>query len=1072
MSILSQLGCFVLVVMTSWVWAADQAPGHQLVLDDAEGAWIKQHPQITVALDDANPPLNFRQSDGGYAGISVDYLRLIASKAGLSVQFSGSTWSDALTKAMNHQVDGIMSASYKEERRVALDFTEPYCETPEAMVTRKDFKNVEQLGDFAGQRVAVVAGSVRSALLRQQVPGVHIYHVENAGEGIKALSEGRVDALFDDLPVIQTQIDQMLTTQLRVALLYFQPEVGAQRIGVRNDAPLLRSILDKSILAITPDEHRAIRDRWLRLAAGAAIQHDLGLTDDERQWLSSHPVIRVGCDPDWAPIEWREKNGEWRGISVDYLQRLHQLLGVNFEIEHGENWQQVQELAKSGRIDMIACLTETAERRSSWLFSPMYASFPIAIFTRSEIGYLHGLSALENGSQVAVVGGYAEEELLRRDYPSLTLVAAHSTREGLEMVRRGLVRAYVGGLLTTAYSLQVDGDLSVHVAGETPYIYRQSLAVRQDWPVLHGILLKAMRAIPVDEREAIWRRWVSVNYQRGTDLSLIWKIAAVAFVLLAIFLYWNRRLSAEIRHRTKAESQLIAYRDRLEDLVLARTADLEAALTRLRRLAAAIEQTTEGVILASPAGRIDFVNPAFTRITGIDSKQAIGQHLKDIGLPWSTDITRSEPWNGQITGKRPDGSSFILQVVVTAVNDSTGMLVDLLTVVRDITTVRLTEERLAQSQKLEAVGTLAGGIAHDFNNILAAIMGATELGERAIDQPERRQRHFNTVITACERARTLVGQMLTFARGTAGDVQPLELAPIVSEALSLLRSSLPANIAITDHLQHGIRIMGDATRIHQIIMNLGTNAGLAMPMGGTITVELKAIVVDEEFAAVHQGVGLGPASHLTFRDTGVGMSPEVQARIFEPFFTTWTQGQAKGTGLGLAVVHGIIRDSGGGIFVTSEIGRGTTFTIILPQTQRAAAEAPTSAVLHTGNFEHILFVDDEPALCAICKEMLSELNYRVTIARDGQEALDLIQRDPNAFQLVITDTMMPRMTGLKLTALLRNQAPTLRVIICSGQGENISDDARQLGARFMAKPMLLQELSVVISESLGKAPLT
>ena len=403
-------------------------------------------------------------------------------------------------------------------------------------------------------------------------------------------------------------------------------------------------------------------------------------------------------------------------------------------------------------------------------------------------------------------------------------------------------------------------------------------------------------------------------------------------------------------------------------------------------------------------------------------------------------------------------------------NDGTGVLVDLLTVIRDITTTRLIEEHLAQSQKLEAVGTLAGGIAHDFNNILAAILGATELGERSVHNQERRQRHFNTVITACERARTLVRQMLTFARNTPGDLHPIELAPIITEALALLRSSLPASIEIVDRLQPGITAMGDTTQIHQVIMNLCTNAGLAMPNGGVITLELKTIFVDEAFTAVHHGVRCGPASQLTVTDTGVGMRPEVQARIFEPFFTTRTKGhgQAKGTGLGLAVVHGIVRDSGGSIFVTSEEGHGSTFTIILPQTQPAAVEDPKSKIVPHGKSEHILFVDDEPALGALGKEILTELNYRVTVARDGQEAFDLVRQNPNGFDLVITDTMMPRMTGMTLTAALRNHAPTLPVIVCSGQGENVRDDAQRLGADFIAKPVMLHELSVAVREALDK----
>ena len=360
---------------------------------------------------------------------------------------------------------------------------------------------------------------------------------------------------------------------------------------------------------------------------------------------------------------------------------------------------------------------------------------------------------------------------------------------------------------------------------------------------------------------------------------------------------------------------------------------------------------------------------------------------------------------------------------------------------------------------------MAGGIAHDFNNILAAILGNVELAKRPSLSEDKRLTHLEKVVAACERARDLVRQMFTFARTTPQARRPVELAPIIKEVLSLLRPSLPATIEIRHRLSQGTVVLGDATQMHQIIMNLVTNAGLAMPSGGVLDVELSMIDVDLAFSAQHVGLRCGPAARIIVRDSGVGMTRAVQARMFEPFFTTRVQGQ--GTGLGLAVVHGIVRDGGGAITVHSEVGIGTEFSVILPLTDGTGSGTTRkiSNRLPSGQQQRILFVDDEAGICEVAHEMLTTLNYRIDVARDGLEALALIRAEPSAYDLLITDATMPHLSGPELITSARALVPRLPVILCSGQ----SEVGRTLTAgdiRFLAKPITMAELATAISEVL------
>jgi PAS domain S-box-containing protein len=478
------------------------------------------------------------------------------------------------------------------------------------------------------------------------------------------------------------------------------------------------------------------------------------------------------------------------------------------------------------------------------------------------------------------------------------------------------------------------------------------------------------------------------------------------------------------------------------------------------------------------------VNEGFCAMTGFSREEALGRTPVDLNLfvnpserPKFIEILKRE---GQVTGyelkcRRADGVLFDTLFSCRPLryrNDDC-----LVTVAKDITAVKGSQEekarleaQLRQAQKMEAIGTLAGGISHDFNNILAAMMGYTELV--LLNQPEgtRVHHYLDEILNAGERAKNLVGQILAFSRQSESERKPIQLRPIVKESLKLLRASLPATIEIRQDIGTDEAIvLADPTQIHQIIMNLCTNAAQAMrDNGGILEVSLHQVQADQDLCAAHPDLRPGPCVALTVGDTGCGMTREVLDRIFEPYFTTKEKGE--GTGLGLAVVHGIVTGYGGVISVKTEPARGSVFKIYLPAVETAAPQTRRDEKLQSGR-ERILFVDDEPSLVEIGRDMLQHLGYEVVTFSSSLEALDAFRARPDRFDLVITDMTMPQMTGERLAQALIEIRPDLPVILCTGYSERITEEmASALGIKaFLLKPLSAHDLAKKVRDTLDKS---
>ena len=374
-------------------------------------------------------------------------------------------------------------------------------------------------------------------------------------------------------------------------------------------------------------------------------------------------------------------------------------------------------------------------------------------------------------------------------------------------------------------------------------------------------------------------------------------------------------------------------------------------------------------------------------------------------------------------------------------------------------------------QKMEAMGTLAGGIAHDFNNILSAIIGYGELVQADPSHSVRSQQNIEKLLKAGDRARVLVQQILTFSRKVETSVEPLDLAGSISDALKMMRALIPANVRLQQNIADSCTVMSSATFIHQILMNLCSNAIHAMGAeGGILDIDLTGVNLTEAEAAGLQ-LACSHYARISVRDTGCGIPPEIIDRIFEPYFTT--KGMGSGTGLGLSVVHGITRSHSGAIVCRSVPGQGTTFDVYLPRIKNtsAAENQVAQSSIPTGT-ETVLYVDDEVMLADTSEQILKTLGYQVVITTSSIEALELFRENPSRFDLVITDMAMPQLTGDKLARKILDVRPDMPIIICTGYSDYLSNQgATALGIRdFLMKPYTIDQLAQTLRHALDDEP--
>ena len=806
------------------------------------------------------------------------------------------------------------------------------------------------------------------------------------------------------------------------------------------------------------------------------------LTPYERNWLSKHPVIRIAPDPYFPPIEWIDDNGNYRGISADFMQLLQKNTGINFKVIICKNWDEVLAKAKSREVDALPAAAQTPERSKYLLYSDPHIVLPGVIITTKKVTgtiTLEDLSAM----RVSVVKAYVWQEFLETDFPNIKLDLVPDLQTGLKKVALGISDSLVATLPVALYYIEKEGITNLRVAGETGYYTRLSFASRRDWPEFSTIIKKALAQISQSEKEEILRRWIyleekSLFKRKEFWITLVVVVGAFGLIIFGIAL-WNRSLRKKVGQRTEELKKEFIQRKKVD----------KALLESEKRYRTLIQTLTDVVFIVAPNGRFTYINPEFENLTGYSIHDFIGRSFTDILAPEYIESTVDRFKRGlsgetipiyEVELKHKDGKTVPIELKVTSLLDDDGKTIGRIGLARDITSrkrteeaLRKSEEKLARSRKMESLGLLAGGVAHDLNNVLSGIVSYPDLLLMDLPEDSKLRKPIETMQESGHRAAAIVQDLLTVARGVATTKEPLNLNDIISDYLNSPEfkklTQFHPTVTVKANLDTDLfNIDASPVHIRKVVMNLVSNASEAIEGTGNVTISTMNRYIDRPLRGYDE-VTIGEYTVLAVSDDGSGIPSDDLERIFEPFYTKKVMGRS-GTGLGLAVVWNIVQDHNGYINVTGD-ENGTTFEVYFPITRDELSEKALSLPMkdYKGNGETILVVDDVESQREISCTMLDALGYKTTAVSSGEEAVEYLKE--HTVDLLLLDMIMdPGIDGRETYERIIKIHPHQRAIIVSGFAE--TDEVKktqQLGAgNYIKKPITLEKIGMAVKEELDR----
>ncbi len=807
------------------------------------------------------------------------------------------------------------------------------------------------------------------------------------------------------------------------------------------------------------------------------------LLPEEREWLEQHKgKIKLAIYPDYPPIEFYDEKGNYSGVAAEYIGNLERILDYKFEIIPIMDWDLLIKKAELKEVDAISNISKTPQREPFFLFTKPYVDAQNVIIVRNDVRRNLSMKDL-SGMKVVVVKSFAMHDVMFKVYPSYNFYAAADTMAALIDVSFGRADAAVLELPITSYQIEKSGITNLKVAGITPHLESMGLASRKDWPILNVILDKALAQISQTEKDRIFRKWIHLGdipfYKKSIFWIIISGIGSAVFLMFIVLAFINRTLKRQVLQRT----------DELHKELIKRKHAESALVKKMEEQALLLDNIDTQVWYLIDPSTCGAVNSAFARFSGFLPIELQGKKLDEILDP--LDVKEHIADNAKVFIKAKkvyseewiknrEGVLRLFKISKTPKLDKKGRVEYVVCAADDITDMKSQEEQLRQAQKMETVGSLASGLAHDFNNILGGITGALSIMKYKIEKDricrlDEVSKYISMMENSTQRAIDMVQQLLTLARKQEVSLAPVDLNNSIKHVMMICESTFDKSIELVrQYFQETAMVMADPTQIEQVLLNLCVNASHAMTImreegaayGGKLSASIDRMRIDSFFKATHPEAREVDYYRISISDTGIGMDTRTVAKIFDPFFTTKKNGI--GTGLGLSMVYGIIKQHNGFIDVYSEKGLGSTFNLYLPVLDKYSSadvvdgingEPPRGSGL-------ILIVDDDEVMRHVGRSILELCGYDVITAENGEDGVNVYRERHLDIRVVLLDLVMPKKSGLD--AFHEMKEINKDVVVVASSGFRQDDRVQKMlddGCRaFVQKPYTMMMLAQTIHE--------
>ena len=602
---------FIFLIHWTITMGFAESNGIDVDLNPSEREWLSKHQHIRLGVDPDYPPYEFLDENGVYQGIAADYIALISKRLGIEMKPEpGLTWSQVMEKGKRREIDVLPSVVVTEKRKNFFIFSTAYMEFPRVVITRLN-STVKTVNDLNGLSVAIQVNSSHHDFIKEQAkaqPDIVLYN--NLREALLALSQGTHEAVIGNLGAAINLIQKLSLTNLKVAA-HVSPEPETLAFAVRNDWPILADILNKTLNTITETEKKEILNRWIPVQFTPKESDNNALSETEKRWLEAHPIIRVAVNTNLPPVELVNHNEEPAGIFIDFLNYASEKIGVSFQYRRKLSRDLTIDLLKEHTVDMMSTGLILSQQTEAAAFTKPYLSTPIFVFTHFGAPYIHSLKAL-SGRKVAIYRHCPILDYVKNKFPSIDVVVLDSIEEALMLTEAGEVYAYLGSLMITNQYIRQSGFTNLKVSGDTGVKVNLVMAVRHDWKILAGILQKTIDSMDEKQRDEILKKWMEIEIETMVDHTLTLRVVMGSACLLAVFIFWNRSLMAQVKRRVEAENE-------------ARKSE--------RQLTQIIDFLPDATLVIDLQGRIQAWNKAMEALTGVTAEAVLGKKEDEYAVP-------------------------------------------------------------------------------------------------------------------------------------------------------------------------------------------------------------------------------------------------------------------------------------------------------------------------------------------------------------------------------------------------------------------------------------------------------